>query len=370
MKTSKKLEEDKKFMRMALRLAEKGRGCVSPNPIVGAVVVKAGKVVGRGYHQEYGGAHAEVHALEQAGKRAKNATLYVTLEPCCSYGKTPPCLNEILETGIKRVVIGTRDPNLRHAGKGLDILRKRKIQVTEAVEEEKAQELIRYFSHWIKKKIPYVIVKQAMSLDGKIATYKGDSKWISSPKSREWVHQLRSQVDAILVGKTTAQKDDPLLTCRLPQWRGEQPIRFVLSRDGKVSPNLKLFTKNQSELTFLVASTKMNAKLKDKWERSGVPLILVPEKRGKIDFDKFLKAIGEMGVMSLLVEGGGETVASFFEAKYVNQLFLFVAPKIVGGKEAPTPVGGLGLAKMSQAIKPKMVETKQIDKDLLIEATF
>lgn len=357
-------------MRTAIALARKGQGCVSPNPLVGALVVKTGKIVGRGFHQDFGGPHAEVHALDQAGSKAKGATLYLSLEPCSSYGKTPPCIEKILNVGIKRVVVATRDPNPRHAGKGLDILRKRGLQVTEGIEEEKAKVLIHYFGYWIGKKEPYVIVKEAMSLDGKIATHTGDSKWISSETSRKWVHQLRGEVDAVLVGKRTVLQDNPKLTCRLPQWPGDQPLRFVFCSDGKIQTDLKLFSEKEKGYTFVVVSKKISLKQRTLLERQGIPLILVPEKKGKIDVKKFLQAIGEMGVTSLLVEGGGETVATFFEAKKVNKLVTFVAPKIVGGRHAPTLVEGEGVSKISQALQPKQWSQKRSGQDLLIEAIF
>ncbi len=366
----KNLKQDKLFMQIALDLARKGTGRVSPNPRVGAVVVKSGKVVGKGYHRDFGGPHAEVHALEQAGRRAKGATLYVTLEPCSSYGKTPPCLEKIVASQVERVVVATEDPNPKHAGKGLRLLKKKGIAITQGIEEERAKELIRYFGHWIVKKEPYVMVKEAMSLDGKIATQTGDSRWISSEESRKWVHQLRSEVDAILVGKNTVLKDDPQLTCRLSQWRGEQPLRFVLCADGKIEWNKNIFSNQSEALTFLVVTKKITKKEKADWEKKGILLVQVPEKNKKIDLSQFLKIIGKIGVTSLLVEGGGETVASFFEAKKVNQLFLFVAPKIVGGREAPSPVEGDGILKMTQALKPKSWSHKRVGPDLLIEALF
>lgn len=358
-------------MRIALDLARKGQGCVSPNPMVGAIVVKSGKVVGKGYHRDFGGPHAEVHALEQAGDRAKGAMLYVTLEPCSSQGKkTPPCLDAIVKSGVARVVVATQDPNPKHAGRGLQILKKKGIALTQGVEEEKAKELIRYFSYWIVKKEPYVMVKEAMSLDGKIATQTGDSRWISSEESRKWVHQLRSQVDAVLVGKKTVLKDNPELTCRLPHWRGDQPLRFVICADGKMDRNKKIFSHSSEAPTFLVMTKKITEKERVYWEEKGIILVQVPAKNKKINIPRFLKIIGEAGVTSLLVEGGGETAASFFEAKKVNQLLLFVAPKIVGGRQAPTPVEGNGISKMAQALKPKSWTHRQIGPDLFIEALF
>jgi len=362
--------QDKLFMKQALSLAQKGRGRVSPNPCVGALVVKNGKIVGKGYHQAFGGPHAEVVALRAAAKLAKGGTLYVTLEPCSTYGKTPPCTQSILNSGIRRVVIGTHDPNPQHRGKGKRLLQRSKLQVTAGVEENNAEDLITYFRHWIKNKIPYVIVKEAMTLDGKIATRKGDSQWISSQQSREFVHQLRSQVDAILVGKRTLLKDNPRLTSRSPGQNGNQPIRVLLAKDGLLPTHLKVFSSQLPGRTWLVTAKNLPKRVKLTWEKKGIDLIEVKSIGSQLDNLDLLKKLAQKGVTSLLIEGGGETVFPFFKFKLVNKLYLFVAPKIIGGREAITPVEGKGLSQIHQALIPNKWSWKKVGDDLLIEADF
>lgn len=329
-------------MQLALALAEKGRGRVSPNPCVGGVVVRGGRLVAKGYHATFGGPHAEVVALRAAGKKARGATLYVTLEPCCTFGKTPPCTDELIASGVKRVVVGTLDPNPRHRGRGISLLRRKGIDVTVGVEELSARALIREFSRWITRKIPYVIVKEAMTLDGKIATRTGDSRWVSGPQARRWVHALRARVDAIAVGSRTALKDNPRLTARGGRSNGHQPLRVVLSSRRRLPARLNL----------------VSDALRDKTWISG----------NGCSIPALLKELGKKGITSLLVEGGGETAARFVEARAVDKLYLFVAPKIAGGRNAVTPVEGRGIAAMARALPLKKWSWKTIGKDLLIEA--
>lgn len=341
---SKRDRLDEKFMRRALKLAEKGRGRVSPNPCVGAVLAQGGRVVGRGFHAVFGGPHAEVVALEQAGAKAKGATLYVTLEPCSTFGKTPPCVEAIRRSGLKRVVAATLDPNPRHRGRGLKLLRRAGIRVETGVEEPAAKKLIRGFARWIARKTPYVMVKEAMTLDGKIATRTGDSRWVSGPQARRWVHQLRREVDAILVGKKTALRDNPRLTARLASdSNGHQPRRIVLSSTSNFPRSLKLFLDENGDKTWVLGGKSISS---------------------------LLKRLGKKGITTLLVEGGGETVSRFFKAKAVDKLYLVVAPKIVGGRQAVTPVEGTGIARMRSALKAKRWQMRPLGRDFLIEVDF
>lgn len=349
-------------MNMALALAKKGR--VSPNPCVGAVVVKGNRLLGSGYHKKFGGPHAEVVALRAAGKKSRGGTLYVTLEPCSTHGKTSPCTEAILNSGVKRVVVATRDPNPKHLGKGLKVLQRKGIQVRVGVKEKEAKELIASFNHWIQKKIPYVIVKEAMTLDGKIATRLGDSKWISSEPARKWVHQLRSEVDAILVGKKTLLQDNPRLTARGKN--SKQPIRILLASNGSLPTHLNVFSK--SGKTWMVMAK--NGSQKSNWEKRGLEVIQVKQNKEGLDLKELLKKLGQRGITSLLVEGGGETVFRFLKAKCVNKMVLFVAPKIVGGRHAVTAVEGDGVGKLSQAFLPKEWDWKKIGPDLMFEAKF
>jgi len=370
MANKNQVTQDKLYMQKALSLALKGRGRVSPNPCVGALVVKNRKIVGKGYHQAFGGPHAEIRALKGAGKKAKGGTLYITLEPCCTYGKTPPCTQSILNSGLRRVVIGTQDPNPQHKGKGIRFLQKSKIQVTTGVEVEKAKEAITYFQHWVKNKLPFVIIKEAMTLDGKIATQKGDSQWISSKKSREFVHLLRSQVDAILVGRKTLLKDNPRLTTRSPGQNGNQPIRVLIAKDGKLPKDLRVFSKQTPGRSWIVTNKNIPKRVQLTWEKKGIDLIKVKSLGAQLDCLDLLKKLAQKGVTSLLVEGGGETVFPFFKSKLVNKLYLFVAPKIIGGREAVTPVEGSGFSKMVQAVIPNKWSWNKVGNDLLIEADF
>jgi len=362
--------KDQKYMRIALALAKKGSGKVSPNPCVGALVVQGDKIVGRGYHKEYGGPHAEVLALKKAGNKAQGATLYITLEPCSTHGKTPPCTDALIKSRIKRLVVATNDPNPSHNARALRMLQKKGIKVATGIEEQQAKDLIQYFSHWIQNKLPYVIVKEAMSLDGKIATRTGHSQWISGPKARNWVHHLRSQVDGVLIGKKTLLADNPRLTSRIKSSNGSQPIRIVIASDGKIPSSLNVFSKHLPGKTWLVVSKNCSKQVQATWKKRGIDLVQVKNQGKGISVSHLLHELGKRGISSLLVEGGGETVYRFFQAKSVDKLFLFVAPKIVGGRNAITAVEGDGVPKLTQAFTAKNWSWKRVGDDLLFEADF
>lgn len=357
-------------MRSAIELARKGTGHVSPNPPVGALVVKNGKIIAKGYHPRFGGPHAEAVALRRAGKRARGATLYVTLEPCCTLGKTPPCIETVIHSGIKKLVVGVRDPNPKHAGRGLRIAARNGIQVTEGVQRQAAAELIGYFAHWIRHQTPYVIVKEAMTLDGKIATRSGDSRWISSIESRKQVHALRSGVDAVLVGKNTLIKDNPRLTSRGNASNSHQPVRIVVDPMGKLPLGLKVFSSRLPGETWVVCSASCPQSVQLRWKQKGITVVPLKGLSGKIKTGSLLKELGKKGIVSLLVEGGGETAYSFLAEKKVQKMFLFVAPKFLGGRHAPTVLSGAGVSKIKDAFRPKSWSWKPSGKDLLIEAEF
>lgn len=355
---------DSYYMQKALDLAECGRGSVSPNPVVGAVLVKNGKIISQGYHQKFGSAHAEAEVLRRAGKKAKGATLYVTLEPCSTYGKTPPCVNAIIRSRVKRVVIAAKDPNPKHNGRAITLLKKAKIQVVTHVLYEKAKMQNEAFNKWICTGIPFVTLKMAQTLDGKIATKSGESKWISGPHARNWVGKLRSQVDAILVGTQTAIKDNPRLTIR-NQKSKYQPWRIVLDADLKLNSKMNLF--KSGGMTILVCSHQNAAKAVKKFSQRNVFILAISVKKKHFVLKELLEKLGKLGITSLLVEGGAELAWSFLAEKLVDKVYWVIAPKFLGGKDAKTSVEGGGFSKLVNAISLKNVQTAQLGEDLLIK---
>ena len=354
------------YMRMAIRLAKKAEGQTSPNPIVGAVVVKGGKIVGKGYHKKAGMPHAEIEALRQAGSRAKGATLYVTLEPCDHFGRTPPCTDAIVRSGIKEVVIAMRDPNPANNGRGTKKLRHHGIRTTVGIVEEQAREMNRPYIKWITTRMPYVTVKVAQSLDGKIAARTGDSRWISSGESRRYVHGLRGKSDAVMVGLNTVLKDDPLLTNR--SGAGKRPVRVVVDSALKTPLNAKL-VKTSRHVPLIIATTprsseKKKAALTDK----GAEVITVRSKNGRVDLRAVLRLLGQRGFTHIMAEGGGELVAGLTESRLADRFLFFIAPKLVGGRAAPTSVEGAGISKIEDALVMSSVTIKRFGSDILVEA--
>lgn len=349
---------DVKYMQLALRLASKGKGKTSPNPLVGAVVVKNRKIVGQGYHQQAGKRHAEIVALAQADKKAKGSTLYVNLEPCATYGKTPPCVDRIIKEGVKKVVIGIVDPNPVNKGAGIKKLKANGIEVVKGVLRKQAEELNKSWTKFITQDQPYVILKIAQSLDGKIATFTGDSRWITSPAARRDVHKLRSQVGAILVGINTVIKDDPLLSARLSSKRlyKHQPIKIVLDSRLRISLNAKIFSRH-SPAPVIIAATKFASLSKiKKLEKKGAQVLIVKAKDKKVDLNALMPKLAKMGIVKLLIEGGGEVFDSAIESRIVDEFLVFIAPKIIANVD-----------KVSQALQLNNLRVKKIGKDLLIE---
>ncbi|HIQ00337.1 TPA: bifunctional diaminohydroxyphosphoribosylaminopyrimidine deaminase/5-amino-6-(5-phosphoribosylamino)uracil reductase RibD, partial [Candidatus Bipolaricaulota bacterium] len=317
------------FMRQALELAEKGVGYTRPNPLVGAVVVKGGEVIAAGYHARYGGPHAEVMALERAGEAARGADLYVNLEPCVHHGKTPPCVDRIIAAGIRRVFIATRDPNPLVDGKGVKKLRTAGIEVVEGVLQEEAERLNEIFFFWIKTKRPFVALKLAMSLDGKIATKTGDSRWITGEEARRKVHELRRRHAAVLVGINTVLADDPQLTVR--EVTGPQPLRIVLDSRGRVPLSAKVL---QGEAKTLIATTAAMPEGKERALRErGVEVWRLSAREGQVDLIALLARLAGEGIDSLLVEGGGEVAWSFLAQGLVQKVYLFYGALLLGGRE-------------------------------------
>jgi diaminohydroxyphosphoribosylaminopyrimidine deaminase / 5-amino-6-(5-phosphoribosylamino)uracil reductase len=318
------MKGDSLYMKRAVALAAKGMGRTAPNPPVGAVVVKDGVIVGEGFHPRAGQPHAEVFALDAAGERARGATLYVTLEPCSHYGRTPPCTKAVIGAGITRVVVGSMDPNPMVAGSGIRILRENGIKVKVGVARRETGRLIRWYTHWMERKRPFVIAKAAMTLDGRIASPTGDSKWISSEESRAYVHALRNHVDAILVGIGTVLADDPRLTCRLPG--GRNPLRVV------IDPNFLISDAAQCLGERSIIFTAEDPDARPGVARSGARVVrLARDADGRFSWEEILNHLGSLGLHSVLVEGGGSILSSLIRSRLVDELLIFAAPRILGG---------------------------------------
>lgn len=360
-------QEDIEYMRRAMELAERGVGFTNPNPMVGAVIVKGGKVIGEGWHERCGEWHAERNAFKNCTVPAEGATMYVTLEPCCHYGKTPPCTEAIIEHGIARVVVGMEDPNPLVAGKGIALLREAGIEVVCGVEEEALREQNRVFLKYISTKLPWVAMKTAMTLDGKIATRTGDSKWITGAEARAYVHELRHRFMAIVVGIGTAVADDPLLNCRIEGRGVRQPIRVVVDSNARLSLDSQLVN-TAGEYRTIVAHTRFAPEESVKALReAGVEMLLCKEKEGLVDVRNLLELLGQSGIDSILLEGGGSLNYTFLAEGLADELYAFIAPKIVGGMNAKTPVEGAGMEKMADAINLELENVLNIGHDVLLK---
>ena len=359
-------DEDELRMRHALRLARKGQGDVEPNPMVGAVVLSAaGRLVGEGWHQTFGGPHAEVHALEQAGTESRGGTLFVTLEPCCHFGKTPPCTDAVLRSGVRRVVVAMADPFPKVAGGGVAILRGAGLEVTVGVCEAEARKLNAPYLKLLRTGKPWVIAKWAMTLDGKIGTHAGDSKWISSEASRARVHELRGRVDAIVVGRGTVVADDPLLTARPPGPR--VATRVVLSASAGLPESCQLRT-TPREVPVLIFTNEDHVSKLSGWVTGGAEVIGLPCRDNALSVGDMLTELGRRRMTNVMVEGGAGVVGAFLDAGEIDEVWAFVAAKLVGGAAAPSPIGGRGLAKMNEAIQFGRVDVERIGDDVLIRA--
>lgn len=355
------------FMRRALRLAKKGYGRTSPNPAVGAVLVKKGKIVGEGYHRKAGDAHAEVNAIRAAGKEARGADLYITLEPCSHYGKTPPCADAVVKAGIKKAFIAMIDPNPQVAGKGIKILESAGIEVKTGALEKEAKTLNEAFIKHITRGLPFVTLKAASTLDGRIATKTGESKWITGEAARKYVHRMRDCSDAIMVGIGTIKKDDPSLTTRLEGKKGKDPVRIVVDEKLDISPRARVVN-GKSKAPLIVATTDRAAKEKMRaLENLGVKVIVFPSLDGMVPLKPLMKKLGHMGINSLIIEGGSEVHASALKEGIVDKIAIFYAPKIMGGIHSVSLVGGEGPELLAEAIEIEEVKTKKIGPDILLE---
>ncbi|MBH0179268.1 MAG: bifunctional diaminohydroxyphosphoribosylaminopyrimidine deaminase/5-amino-6-(5-phosphoribosylamino)uracil reductase RibD [Nitrospira sp.] len=359
-------------MTLALRLAAKGRRTASPNPMVGALVVKRDQIIGQGFHLRPGLPHAEVLALRQAGSRAQGATLYVTLEPCCHLNKrTPPCVPEVIRSGVGRVVIAMADPNQAVMGRGSAALRQAGLSVTVGIARSEAEALNEAYSHWVKTKRPYVILKAGMTLDGQIATASGAAKWITGKQSRQAVHRLRSCVDAILVGIGTVLTDDSTLTARvgprLNKLASKQPLRIVVDSTLRIPMKAQVLSGQERAKTIVATTDSASASRKQALLKRGVEVLTLPTVRGKVSLPALIRELGRRDVTSLLIEGGGEINAAMLKAKLVRHVRLYMAPVLLGGVDAKGLIGGKSPARLTSALRLRNVTTRFVGSDLLVE---
>ncbi|CAG9610576.1 bifunctional diaminohydroxyphosphoribosylaminopyrimidine deaminase/5-amino-6-(5-phosphoribosylamino)uracil reductase RibD [Pseudoneobacillus rhizosphaerae] len=361
------MNKDHYYMKMALDLAASAKGRTNPNPVVGAILVKDGVIVGSGLHRKAGEPHAEVHAFRMAGEHAEGATLYVTLEPCSHFGKTPPCANLVKESKVARVVVAVQDPNPQVAGRGIGILREAGIEVEVGVLEKEARLLNERFVHNMVNRTPFVISKVAMTLDGKIAAYNGHSKWITGEESRHNVHLLRNEVDAILVGIGTVKADDPMLTTRL-ETGGKNPIRIVLDTTLRMPMEAKITDCSEAKTWIVTAEENDVAEKIKALEEKGVEFIYVPVTDSGLDLSVLMNKLYEKGVTDLLVEGGSEINGSFLRAGLINKFSIYVAPKILGGRDSLTPFTGDNVESMDEALDVTIHSVENFGEDLLITA--
>jgi len=360
-----KKRDDEFYMNLALKLALKAKGKTFPNPLVGAIVVKGNKIIGRGFHARAGLAHAEIVALEKAGKRAKGATLYVTLEPCAHTGRTPPCVNRIIESGIKEVVIGMVDPNPLNNGKGIMFLNQNKIKTRVSFLEKELKIINESFIKFITKKLPYITVKVGQSLDGRIATRTGDSKWITSDKSRSFAHKLRENYDAIMVGVNTVLRDNP----RLNPWFSDKKLTKIIIDSTLSTPEDANIFSAESQVIIVTLPSRPGQETENRKKLSLKAKILeVKEKDGQINLTDMLKKLAQLQISNIIVEGGGTLIGSLFDERLVDRILFFISPKIIGGKDAVSSVMGKGVKRVDQAIRLGELQVSRFDEEFLIQA--
>ncbi|MCK5156442.1 MAG: bifunctional diaminohydroxyphosphoribosylaminopyrimidine deaminase/5-amino-6-(5-phosphoribosylamino)uracil reductase RibD [Spirochaetales bacterium] len=362
------MHSDKYFMKKTLKLAQSGAGYTNPNPMVGAVLVREGKIISEGYHQYYGGSHAEIHAIEQAGRQAAGSTLYVNLEPCSHHGKTPPCCEAVVHAGISRVVCAMEDPNPLVSGQGIAFLRQNGVEVQTGVLRDEAMLLNEIFIKYIRTHHPFVILKSAMSLDGKIATRTGESKWITGEQVRQYSHQIRHQVSAIMVGVQTVIADNPVLTTRLQPDTGKNPARIIMDSHGRTPVSSNLIKTIFQGPVIIISSPDIPEKKTKTLKAMGAEIITVTETDRAAVLRELMPVLGERGIDSLLIEGGGTLADSAVRAGIVDKYLYFIAPLIIGGREALTPVEGEGVDEISRAVKLQKMSTRTMGRDILVEA--
>ena len=356
---------DEYYMKRALELAEKGRGWTNPNPMVGAVIVKEDRIIGEGYHERYGQLHAERNALKNCTEDSKGATIYVTLEPCCHHGKTPPCTDAIIESGITKVVVGMLDVNPIVAGNGVRLLEEHGIEVVTGVLEDECRKLNKIFIKYMTEKLPYVVMKYAMTSDGKIATVTGESRWITGESSRENVHRTRHALMGIMVGVGTVLADDPMLDCRLPEG-GKNPVRIICDSLLRLPLESRLVSSAKEIETIIATVSADEVRIKE-YEVRGCKVLRTGSKGGRVDLNDLMKKLGEEGIDSILLEGGAELNFSALREQIVDEVHTYIAPKLFGGS-AKTPIGGAGIEKIDDAVLLKPLTLRRFDDDILIES--
>ncbi|QAT43106.1 bifunctional diaminohydroxyphosphoribosylaminopyrimidine deaminase/5-amino-6-(5-phosphoribosylamino)uracil reductase RibD [Aminipila luticellarii] len=355
---------DEEYMQIAVELAKNAEGWTNPNPMVGAILVKDGIIIGQGFHAKWGQPHAERNAITACSENPEGATLYVTLEPCCHYGKTPPCTDAILENRIARVVVGVQDPNPLISGMGIDLLRKAGVQVTVGILEKECRELNAVFFHYIKEKKPYVAMKYAMTMDGKIAAYTGNSMWITGEIAREHVHRLRHKYMGIMVGAGTVLKDDPRLDCRLPETKN--PIRIICDTNLRIPIDSQIVT-TAKEIQTYIATASADREAIERLREKGCMIVKVPKLGRHIDLNGLMELLGQRGIDSILLEGGGTLNWAALEQGIVEHVYAYIAPKIFGGRNAVTAVEGRGIERPEEAFLLKERKVTQLGEDLLVE---
>lgn len=358
---------DSFYMSRALELAARGSGSTSPNPLVGAVIVKNGEIIGEGWHEKAGEAHAEINAIRNSREPVEGATIYVNLEPCSHFGRTPPCAAELVKRKFKRVVVAMEDPNPLVAGNGIKLLRDSGIQADVGINKLEALKLNDIFIKYITRKTPFVLLKAAMTLDGKTATRTGDSKWISGELSRKYAHQLRNRYSAILVGINTVMMDDSQLTARLEGMKTTNPVRIIVDSKGRIPADAKVLDIDESRKTIIVATEDIAEEKADYLKSKGAEIITTGKVDEKVDLEQMLLELGKRGIDSLMVEGGGTVAAAFLEQGLVDKAAIFIAPVIIGGKAAPTPVMGSGVELISDGYRLKHQSISTFGQDVLVE---
>lgn len=356
---------DQEYMTIALKLAKEGQGQVNPNPMVGAVIVKNGVIIGQGYHEKYGGLHAELNALSACSEPAEGAAMYVTLEPCCHWGKTPPCTDAIIKNGIQRVIIGSTDPNPAVSGKGIALLQNHGISVTVGVLQQECDKLNRVFFHYMKTGMPYVILKYAMTMDGKITSYCGKSKWITGEIAREKVHRDRHRYSAIMVGVGTVIADDPLLTCRVPD--GKNPVRIICDTHLQTPLESRIIT-TAAQVETIIATSCTDASLLEPLKEAGCKLLILPLNDGHVNLTSLMERLGKMHIDSVIIEGGSTLNWSALNHNIVHKVQAYLAPKLMGGVKAKTPIGGFGAESPQSAVSLCPPEITTLGEDILLES--
>ena len=355
------------YMNRAYCLALKAKGKTSPNPLVGSVIVYDDKIIAEGWHRRCGASHAEIIALKDAGRRALGARMYVTLEPCFHYGRTPPCVDRIIQSGIKEIIIGMKDPNPLTNGKSIAKLRRAGIKVKTGVLQKELEAMNEAFIKYTKKKIPFVALKSAQSLDGKIATAKGHSKWITSEAARKYARRIRDEFDAILVGINTVVKDDPRLA---PSKRTKNLKKIILDSSLRILPKARLFSSSKPSDIIIATTVKASAKKRADFRKKGIHVLVCPQRGGKIDLKWLFTELAKQEIMSILVEGGAHVIGSVLKAKLADKIYCYIAPIIIGDQKALSSVVGINIGKVNQSIPLKNIVLKEIGKDILVEGYF